>query len=1295
MMEVLNGDPIPGPSTQYEENFPSLPSVGTPLQAHTTNIESFAADNISTIIEIPVSELKGDSKRQSDVCGDISKSCGVEIVLTNCKNKSLSVMINGPRSQVEKAKSQVTQSLHMQGKRVIKINHEYHRHLIGYKGMRKRAIEEKTLTKIIVPNPESKSDEIVIEGPHKCLESAELEIRKTIKQFSEQVRENLNIEQEYHVFINGPRNKTLNKIQTETGAKINIPPYTKKSNEITVVGKKEEVAKAVKQINDLIESLKKCYVNQLIPVDVDPSKWDYIIGPRNNGITEIFEQTGMFIDPPTVNSNQFRFRGDSNNIGVTLVAIYKKANSTDIETVTAPRHLHRLLIGKNGAALSETRKGYPGVSINFPEIGEHIKIEGPVEEVSAVKDRLQARVVELMASHHLETLDVDPKYQGKLLDFLRQYFRSRKLNVRVVKATECGMPENEHHIFLEGEISAVETTKADALKMVKKWTNEKTKDVIVEPRIQDLLRNDKPAPINEIYNEFKEVSVRWPQDNSRRFQSSQQTNNAGTSSPTTSHIVQLSGPRDQVDAAYEKFTKLVKKVKDENYEQEFSIFEDCRDRILGPTICKLLKDTNTRIRYFDREKTRGVIFGVQSNVETAIDHLERLQRSLATIEEVTITLPSWMLTKKAGNSSACLRSIREQCEGVQLKSVSANPRKLIISGPPQSIDKAKGLVDSILNNMPEGCTEAMVNCDPMHHGQLIGRNGVNLKRFRERYNVEVLIPEQNETDPKLANEIYLVGEKDAVSKAAAELQQTIKNWEDEGETSIECDSDMLQDLKNYIFAFRYPELENVKTFYPKSTPPPNSNQAAVNGNGQTNIKISIRGPKSCLQEAEQCLQTVIEDIKLQKTVTQPITEQTHSLAFRKLRSTLPEIERSHKVLIKLHLEKEPIQNGESTIYGHITYVGPKERIDDAILNGINPLLPVTEVAVFPQEFYGKLFVSEQPQQQVDRTQGNRRGRQISVLQKSNQKGNQSENGESTPAITRLIGLQRKYGVIINVPKRTSSEQITISGIPEAVQSCKKELEALGAKLQAEKADWEARTYEETLNVEKRFLNRVISGHKHQAFEKHGVAIFTRGQRFSKNNNNAAVAAVDKNANENAPKTNGETSLDQPSTPPDLSRFAGFTLLDTTLVPLIIQGYKEKVQLVREELEKVLEECSTFECQELVIPRDTHARLIGSQRSSIRPFEEKYDVEVEFPPRGCRENQTEIVLVLGPKSKADAAANELAYMSNELCYELTRVRNPNESTTKRPQNRLDIGIPAHLTKITSFQRGSPSYNYYFI
>lgn len=40
-----------------------------------------------------------------------------------------------------------------------------------------------------------------------------------------------------------------------------------------------------------------------------------------------------------------------------------------------------------------------------------------------------------------------------------------------------------------------------------------------------------------------------------------------------------------------------------------------------------------------------------------------------------------------------------------MKQDPTNQRKLVISGPPQSLEKAKGIIDSILANMPEGCTE--------------------------------------------------------------------------------------------------------------------------------------------------------------------------------------------------------------------------------------------------------------------------------------------------------------------------------------------------------------------------------------------------------------------------------------------------------------------------------------------------------------------------------------------------------------------------------------------------------------
>lgn len=62
-----------------------------------------------------------------------------------------------------------------------------------------------------------------------------------------------------------------------------------------------------------------------------------------------------------------------------------------------------------------------------------------------------------------------------------------------------------------------------------------------------------------------------------------------------------------------------------------SIFKDCWDRVKGPTIFNLLKETNTRIRYTNETNASSIpaiIIGRQPDVETAVSRLEKLQSSL-------------------------------------------------------------------------------------------------------------------------------------------------------------------------------------------------------------------------------------------------------------------------------------------------------------------------------------------------------------------------------------------------------------------------------------------------------------------------------------------------------------------------------------------------------------------------------------------------------------------------------------------------------------------------------------------
>ncbi|KAM7542660.1 hypothetical protein Aperf_G00000013839 [Anoplocephala perfoliata] len=1283
----------PGSSTQYDENFPSLPSVANEHPILTPIIESYTPATVTEIIEIPTTEQRLKSKDISDehisVCQNIAKTCGVKIDLTNCKNKSFSVVISGTPSNVGKAKLQVTQNLQMQSKRSIRVDQNSHRFLIGHLGQRKREIESRTSTKIYVPPPSRKSDEIIIEGPSKCLDAAEEEIRATIARYSQMVNEKLDIPKHFHAFICGPHNRTVNDISEKTGAKIAIPPSALPATEIVVSGKKKEVDEAVSQINEVVDSMKKTY--SCIQIDVSRDKHRYVIGSRN----EIFEQTGVLVEPPdSPDSDKLTVRGIAENIGKALSLVFRKASSIESVEVSAPHRLHRLLIGKGGTAVREITKDYSDVSVIFPKPGDQIKVEGPPEDVDVVANRLRERISELSNSHYLEVLEVDPKYHSKLLgngpDSLIQYIRSNRLPVRMPSAADCGMPANERHIFLDGEKTSVEVAKAEVLKLVKKWDSEKVKDVIIEPRLQKILRAGNTPPIRQIEESFKEVEIRWPHDNIQRPRKGKPTG-ADTSS-ATDYIVQLCGIREQVDAAADKLTKLVKKLKDENHEQEVNIFRDCWDRIKGPTIINLLKETNTRIHYTPETNDSSIpaiIIGRQPDVEAAVARLEKLQRSLADIKEVTITLPTLMLSKQASNSvtpGARLRSIREQCEGVHLRTDPAHPRQLTISGPPEALDKAKALIDSICAKMLEHCTDSVVIADPKYHGQLIGRNGAALKRFRERHNVEVLFPDRLENDPKLASEIHVIGGKEAVAKAVADLQQTVKLMEDETEASVDCADNVLQDLWRYRNAFHYPELDRVKLVFPKSSNSPLTRRRtqATNGDEKAVSTIRIFGPKGCVEEAEQCLQKTIADIRSQTTVKRPVTELIHFQALSKLRPSIPDIQRNHNVLISLQLNRDGFTDEDSgnVIFGHIVLIGTPGRIDDALNNAIIPLLPVSEEVAFSREFYGKLFISEhtQQQQQRQRFQPNRRG------QKAPQRGEKqdpkptvtagpADNDEAAPK-SRLNALQSKFNVSITVPprsQRNTEDQIVIRGPPDAVQECKKELEALEAKFKAEKADWEARNYEETLNVEERFLQRLISSQRDQALKHHDVAVFTRGRPIPTSQAPANPSAASTSAEEVAPEINGENPDARFNTTSDLNRFAGYRLTSTNIVPLVLQGYKEKVQLVRAEFEKLLDEFKTYRCEELVVDSTTHARLIGARRANIRRLEDFYNVEVEFPPRGAQGEAANIVLIVGPEDKLDDACEEIIRRANEIYDDLPKPvpHNGNMMVPQQPPSQNDF------------------------
>lgn len=77
----------------------------------------------------------------------------------------------------------------------------------------------------------------------------------------------------------------------------------------------------------------------------------------------------------------------------------------------------------------------------------------------------------------------------------------------------------------------------------------------------------------------------------------------------------------------------------------------------------------------------------------------------ADIKEITIQLPPMLVSKYADSPASRLRSIREQCEGIQLQTKRLQPRQLTISGPPAALEKAKSLIESMCAKLAERCAD--------------------------------------------------------------------------------------------------------------------------------------------------------------------------------------------------------------------------------------------------------------------------------------------------------------------------------------------------------------------------------------------------------------------------------------------------------------------------------------------------------------------------------------------------------------------------------------------------------------
>lgn len=1028
----------------YKEAFPPLPEKavspeGTQETANawTSKIRPLKSSIITQVFHVPLEERKykdinqfgeGD---QAKVCVDIMHKTGAHLELSLAKDQGLSIMVSGKLDAVMKARKEIVSRLQTQASATVAIPKEHHRFVIGKNGEKLQELELKTATKIQIPRPDDPSNQIKISGTKEGLEKAKHEILLISAEQDKRAVERVNIDKVYHPFITGAYNKLVGEMMQETGARINVPPPSVNKTEIVITGEKEQVALAVAMIKKVYEDKKKNATT--IAVEVKKSQHKYVIGPKGNTLQEILDKTGVSVEiPPSDSSSEtVILRGEPDRLGQALTEVYAKANSYTVSSVTAPSWLHRFIIGKKGQNLAKITQQMPKVHIEFTEGEDKITLEGPTKDVQMVQSQIEAIVTDLISRMDYAEISVDPKFHRHLIGKggvnINRIKELHKVTVRIP-------PDNEKSnlIRIEGDPQGVQEAKKELLELASRMENERTKDLIIEQRFHRAIIGQKGEKIKEVRDKFPEVIINFPDPAQK------------------SDIVQLRGPRTEVEKCSKFMQKIVAEMVENSFSVSVPIFKQFHRNIIGKggsNIKKIREETNTKID-LPAENSNSemiVITGKKANCEAARNRILAIQKELANITEVDVSIPSKLHNSLIGSKGRLVRSIMEECGGVHIHfpTEGSGIDKVTIRGPAEEVDKAKQQLLALAEEKQTKSHTAELHAKPEYHKFLIGKGGGNIRKVRDSTGARIIFPTADDKDQEL---ITVVGTEEAVREAQKELEELIKSLDNVVEDTMSVDPKH----HRYFVARRGQVLRDLADEY-------GGVMVSFPRTASQSEKVTLKGAKECVEAAKKRMQEIVEDLDAQVTVECVILQKFHRSIMGPKGSRIQQITRDHNVQIKFPEREDPQaappaeapiqENGEANgevkepvdpnapkKCDTIVISGRKERCESAV-EALKALVPVTIEVEVPFELHRYII------------------------------------GQKGSGIRKMMD---EFEVNIQVPApEQQSDKISITGLANHLDRAKEGLLERVKELQAEQADRTLRSFKLTITVDPKYHPKII------------------------------------------------------------------------------------------------------------------------------------------------------------------------------------------------------------------------------
>ncbi|XP_061400572.1 vigilin [Musca vetustissima] len=1046
--------------------------------------------------------------------------------------------------------------------------------------------------------------------------------RKILMHFSTQSSRSISIPKDHHRIILGKAGQRLRGIEQATATRITIPNQNDDSDIITIAGTKEDIEKAEQEIRQLSAEQ---YKNTTDRISVPKIYHPFIVGPYNENLNKIMEETGAKVNvpPQSVQKDEIIIKGDTDGVAAAkakVEAIYKemekKCTTVSVEVAKAQ---HRYVIGPKGSTIAEILQ-FTGVSVEMPPLDsplETITLRGPPaalgNALTVVYEKANsAKSVEIDAPHWIHKyvigrkganmkkleeecpnvnvncledkikLEGDPENVDKAAAYLNDIVSNYQQNYTVVVMRvnpayykhiigKAGANVNRLKEDLNVNINIEERDGENNIRIEGPKEGVQKAQLELQEKI-DKLENEKSKDViidRRLHRQIigaKGEKIREVKDRYKNVMIVIPTPQENTD------IVKLRGPKEEVDKCHKDLLKLVKEIQESSHFEEVPIFKQFHKFIIGKggaNIKKIRDETQTKIDLPAEGDTNEVIVitGKKENVLEAKERIQKIQNELADIVTEEVQISPKYYNSIIGTGGKLISSIMEECGGVSIKFPTSESKsdKVTIRGPKDDVLKAKAQLLELANERQLASFTAEVRAKQQHHKFLIGKNGASIRKIRDATNARIIFPGPDDADKEV---ITIIGKEENVKQAKEQLEAIIKDIDlvTEGEITVDPKYHKHFVAKRGEILHRITEeCGGVMISFPK--------------HGVDSDKVTLKGAKDCIEAAKQRISEIVANLEAQVTIEVVIPQRLHRTIMGLRGSKVQQVTTEHDVQIKFpdRDATEPVEGLENGTNGSIDGVATDEPVRqcdiiritgpidkcNAAKQALIDLVPVVEELTVPYDLHRTII---------------------------------------GPKGANVREFMSTYDVHIELPpSEAKSDIVKVSGTPAHVAEAKKALDKMIEEYEADRADRELRSYALQIDVDPEYHSKLIG---------------KRGAVINK-------LRADHKVNISLPKRG-----------------------DPNQSTITITGYQANAEAARDAIMEIVGEMQNLHREVIEIDTRIHSHIIGQRGRTIRKLIEDYKVDIKFPSPEEAKTNPDAVTIIGKEEDVENAKEAILNMAED-------------------------------------------------